>query len=387
MNNATDFKNETNEANETNALPWRFIVGHGSYADFSISVSPAVERAVAEGISPPTVYLNIFDGDSITIGVNEDPHQVLDLEFCRANGISTRRRVNGGGAIYAGKGSAFLSLYLPASLANVPATAAEAFPKVLGHVAASLEEIFDLKASYRPLNDVEIDGRKLVATSLKIEGGVMTFRILLNIKAMNTALAAQAMPMAPEKVRDKKHKDLGSRYTYLEQELQRPITHEELIAWVDTCIRRAFGGVALQAGQLSPEENTFAQQAALELTADAWFNEKSEAVRYGPLMLPGDRIGRGRRKAPAGLIWLSLLVRDGRVVRAIINGDWHPRPTRSVDWLEEGFVGLTADREACGQHIEAFMKRQDVEFAGVEAEHLMDALGFALDDLSSKVTA
>ncbi|MDE1184780.1 hypothetical protein [Paraburkholderia sp.] len=377
----------SSQRDDAAAQPWRFIVGHGSYADFSISVSPAVERAVADGVAPPTVYLNIFDGDSITIGVNEDPEQVLDLDFCRANGIVARRRVNGGGAIYAGKGSAFLCLYLPSELPGVPATATEAFPSILAHVAQSLNDVFDLQAAYRPLNDVEIDGRKLIATSLKIEDGVMTFRILLNIKAINTAIAARAMPMAPEKVKDKKHKDLGSRYTFLEQELSREITHQELVAWVDACMRRAFGGARLQAGQLSAHEDALAQQAALQLTAQTWFVEKSEASRYGPLMRDGDRIGRGRRKAPAGLIWLSLLVRDGVIVRAIVNGDWHPRPTRSVDWLEAGFAGLPAEREACGAHIDAFLARTDVEFAGVDASHLLDALDFALADLASEVSA
>ena len=87
---------------------WRLVVDRGSYADFSVSVSPAVERAVTLGEAPPTVFLNVFDSDSITIGVNEDPEQVLDLDFCRAHGIDFRRRVSGGGPIYAGAGSAFL---------------------------------------------------------------------------------------------------------------------------------------------------------------------------------------------------------------------------------------------------------------------------------------
>ena len=39
---------------------WRFLLGHETYADFSISTSPALERAVMEGISPNTVTLEIF---------------------------------------------------------------------------------------------------------------------------------------------------------------------------------------------------------------------------------------------------------------------------------------------------------------------------------------
>ena len=41
--------------------PWRLIVDKNSYADFSVSVSPAVEKAVVNGDAPPTIFLNIFD--------------------------------------------------------------------------------------------------------------------------------------------------------------------------------------------------------------------------------------------------------------------------------------------------------------------------------------
>ena len=88
------------------------IVDENSYADFSVSVSPAIEKAVVKDEVPPTVYLNIFDVDSITIGFNEDPEQALDIEFCREKNVSFRRRPNGGGPVYAGAGSAFLVFFL-----------------------------------------------------------------------------------------------------------------------------------------------------------------------------------------------------------------------------------------------------------------------------------
>ena len=169
--------------------PWRLIVDNNSYADFSVSVSPAVEKALVNGESPPTIYLNIFDRDSITIGVNEDPEQVLDLDFCRSNDIDFRRRVNGGGAIYTGTGSAFMVYFIPTTHPDVPETTAEAFPKILTAFAETLSKQFGFAAAeYRPLNDVQVEGRKLVPTSLKIENGVMTFRFVVNVKEMNTAV-------------------------------------------------------------------------------------------------------------------------------------------------------------------------------------------------------
>lgn len=366
---------------------WRFATGHASYADFSVSVSPAVEKAVAEGLAPPTVYLNVFDEDGITIGVNEDPCQVLDVDFCRAQGITVRKRVNGGGAIYAGKGSAFLVLFLPTALPGVPQTAAEAFPLILGHAAQSLRDVFKVEAAYRPLNDVEIDGRKLMPTSIKMEGGVMTCRLLVNITAMDVELAAKAMPMAPEKVRDKKHKDLGSRYTWLNREVGRDVTEDELAAWARAVVKTAFGEVDLVAAPLSEAECAYADAFRAELGSDSWLFDKSEATRYAPLLQPGDRIGRGREKAPAGLLWLSYLIRDGRIVKAIVNGDFHPRPVQSVAWLEDAFNGIAATPEACHEVFAAFLARPDVEFAGVEIGHLMAATERALAEAGAAVAA
>ena len=202
---------------------WRLVVDRGSYADFSVSVSPAVEKAVVRGEAPPTVFLNIFDSDSITIGVNEDPEQVLDLDFCRVNGIDFRRRVNGGGPIYAGAGSAFLIYFLPLSHPEVPGTTEQAFIKILGAVADVFRDRYGFPAEYRPLNDIQVEGRKLVPTSLKIEDGVMTLRIVVNVKPIDTELAGKAMPMPPEKVRDKALKTLESRFTWLEREAGREI--------------------------------------------------------------------------------------------------------------------------------------------------------------------
>lgn len=360
--------------------PWRLVVDRNAYTDFSISVSPAVERAVARGEAPPTVFLDIFDRDSITIGVNEDPTQVLDLDFCRSAGIEVRRRVNGGGAIYAGAGSIFVCFYLPTALPGVPQTSREAFPLVLGAVAETLRERYDVPAAYRPLNDVEVQGRKLMPTSLKIEDGVMTLRILINTRPINVEVAARALPLPPEKVKDKVHKDMASRYTDLQRETGRIFSEAELEQLTRQVTEDAFGVVGLQRQDLSDLERAYAAELREQLSSDDWLYGKTEAVRFGDLA--GASVGRGRVKAPGGLIWTALKVRGRSVEAAIVNGDWHPRPTESIDWLERELVGCPAELEMLEARVRSFLARQDVEFAGIECEHLVAALGQSLDRLT-----
>lgn len=359
---------------------WRLIVDRNGYADFSVSVSPAVEKAVVRGEAPPTIFLNVFDRDSITVGVNEDPEQVLDIEFCRKNGIDFRRRANGGGAIYAGEGSAFLVYFVPTAHPGVPERTADAFPQILTALAETFRELYGFPAEYRPLNDVQVEGRKLIPTSLKIENGVMTFRIVVNVKEIDTTLAGDAMPMPPEKVRDKPLKDMQSRFTCLEREAGRELTGADLEEMARAAVVHAFGVTSLEIGTLTETERAYAEEFRAIYDTDTWLYGKSERNRLGDLLRSGDTVGRGREKAVGGMIWATLAVREGKVLHAIVNGDWHPRPIAGVGWLEDAFVGTEASEAALRDVVTAFLAREDVEFAGVEADDLMSALSKALAD-------
>lgn len=357
---------------------WRLIVDENSYADFSVSVSPAVERAVVEGASPPTVYLNIFDSDSITIGINEDPEQALDLDFCSKEGVGFRRRPNGGGPVYAGAGSAFLIYFLPTAHPEVPETTTEAFPKILTAFAETLAERYGFPAEYRPLNDVQVEGRKLIPTSLKIENGVMTFRIVVNVKPIDTEFAGKIMPMAPEKVKDKALKDMTSRFTCLEREAGRAIDAADLEAMSRAAVAHAFGVTDLVTGAVTDTERAYADEFRAQYESEDWLFAKSERTRFGSIVRPSDTVGRGRAKAVGGLIWATLVVRDGAVLHAIVNGDWHPRPLDSVGWLEEALIGAAAEPAAIRERVEKFLASDDVEFAGVTADDIMAAMEIAL---------
>ena len=76
----------------------RFIKTEYTYADFSTSISPAIELALERRQVESTVILNTFGGGSFTVGVLEDPEKSLDLDYCRREKIVVRRRQNAGGS-------------------------------------------------------------------------------------------------------------------------------------------------------------------------------------------------------------------------------------------------------------------------------------------------
>ena len=80
------------------------------------------------------------------------------------------------------------------------------------------------------------------------------------------------------------------------------------------------------------------------------------------------------------MIRATVALRDGSVLHAIVNGDWHPRPLESIAWLECALAGVAADPASLRQAVEAFLARGDVEFAGIAADDLMAALEAALAD-------
>tara|TARA_B100000886_G_scaffold174531_1_gene119467 strand:- start:816 stop:1940 length:1125 start_codon:yes stop_codon:yes gene_type:complete len=363
---------------------WRLIIDKNSYADFSVSVSPAIERAVVEEKVPPTVYLNVFDKDSVTIGMNEDPEQTLNLEFCKKEGVLFRRRPNGGGPVYAGKGSAFLVYYLPTKHPRVAGTTAEAFPVMLTALANILADRYGFAAQYRPLNDVEVDGRKLIPASLKIENGVMTFRIIINVTPIDTELAGRIMPMPPEKVVDKTLKDMSSRYTCLENEACCKFDLEELEGIARCAVYEAFGE-GLKIGTISDIETVYGTEFRSEYESDRWLFAKSERNRLHPILKSGDTLGYGRAKAIGGLIRATIAIRDGKVIHAIINGDWHPRPLHSVGWLEDALVGVEASTGQLTACVDEFLANDSVEFAGVEVENLMEAIDIALSNQKNAI--
>lgn len=353
-----------------------------TYAELSTSLSPALEKCLEERQASSTLVVNFFSADSITTGVLEDPEKSLNLDFCREQGIVVRRRQNPGGAVFANKGSVMSCLYLDLTQPWVPfKTIREAFPYFLGRMAEVASELFGLDARYRPVNDVEVNGRKLVATSARLENGVLTLRSVINVPPVDRSLMSGAIIARPEKFKDKKQKDGGSRFTCFQEEVGRPIEREEIYALAAKTMQKVFGpDLEISQGELSPLEQQYLEEYQEQYSSDEWYYANSERTRFANAN-PAARKVEAFHKAPAGLMGLALLAHEGKVHDLILLADFHPSPFSVMGHLEDAMRGQPLELDTLMARIDPVYNAPGVEIPGTELSDFAALLDKALKQL------
>ncbi len=361
-----------------NKRQWRFLLLYETYADFSIGTSPALELGVMEKASPDTVVLNVCSEDSFTVGVLDDPEKAIDLDFCRRNGIIVRRRNTTGGTIYTAKGSGVICYYLRASGPSLPQTIGEAFPRILGDFAEAARQLFGFPAKYRPLNDVEVEGRKLMPSSCKIERETLVFRLVLNVKPQNIDVTSKAILLSPEKVQDKALKTVEERLTHLEREAGRKISLQDLENYVRKTVQLSFGEMDLISGEMNQVEREYKQEFRDRYSKESWFLANSETYRFKKIS-PEAKRGEKRVKAVAGLIRAVVLSRENKISDIIITGDFHPRPHTVLAEMEAVLRGAPAQADEIKKRIEEVCRRPGVEISGTTPEDFINAVIGAIE--------
>jgi len=345
----------------------RLLKSDYTYAELSTSLSPSIEKALEERQAPCTLIVNFFSADSITVGVLEDPEKSLNLDFCREKGILVRRRQNPGGAVFANEGSAMICLYLDldkpwVSFQNIR----EAFPFYLERMSLAINAVFGLDTRYRPVNDIEVRGRKLIATSARLENRVLTLRSVINVVPADRDVMCEAIIARPEKFQDKTCKNGGSRFTCFQEELGRLIQKSEIEEMVIRTMRDVFGSdTEIVEGELSPLEMNYLNAYQQKFSSEQWYYANSERVRFANASPSAKKI-EAFHKAPAGLMGIVLLVHEGVVHDVILLADFHPSPFSVMNHIENALRGQPLDTDTLVNSIKQQLDIPGVEIPGTE---------------------
>jgi lipoate-protein ligase A len=322
------------------------------------------------GQLPDTIRFLRFPPTAL-IGRHQALSQEVNVDYCRARGIGIARRITGGGAIYFDEGQ--LGWELVFARATLRLASLDGVARELCEAAAGGLRTLGVEATYRPRNDIEVDGRKVGGTGGFFDGDTLFYQgtVLIDTDPADM-LAALKVPAAK----------LAKRA--LDSAASRVVTLKELlgtapdVAAVREALLRGFSerlGIEPVPGAITAEEEALSlQYHATEIGTEAFVAEIDD-----PQAMPAAACGSftGRGGTITAYVRLTGPRRDS-ICECLITGDFLLTPPRAVYDLEAALRGIpvTGVRAA----VECF-------FAHAKADLLSVAPGEFATAIEAAVTA
>lgn len=136
----------------------------------SAAIDEAILLARDKGSVPDTLHLYRRDSPTVSLGYFERTGSCLDLEAMERLKVRAVRRASGGSAIYTDPGQLIYSVIMDRR--SVPEDPQATFRILCQGLVLGLEEL-GVRAEYKPVNDILVNGRKISGSAQMRRGGVV----------------------------------------------------------------------------------------------------------------------------------------------------------------------------------------------------------------------
>ncbi|MGQ9542487.1 MAG: lipoate--protein ligase [Candidatus Bathyarchaeia archaeon] len=355
---------------------WRFI----DLGDFppvhTQSVYHAVALKVDEGASPNTIIFCTPKAPLVSIGYHQEAEVEVDLDYCRMKGLPIVRRILGGGAVYLDSGQLFYQIVASKSDPKVPGSIQQSFQRFLESPVKTYNEI-GIPAKYRPINDIEVEGRKISGNGATEVGEaiVLTGNIIFEF---NFDEMVRILKVPSEKFRDKVSKTLRDRLTTIKMELEEPPSMDH----VKKLLRKNYEstlGVELVEGRLTSEELSLTESLSKKYLSQEWFclveNEHLDLIQKRSLKISGRAtIGEAVKKTEGGLLRVLVETADMKIEDVMITGDFTFIPRDHLHLLEQSLRGVDVEKTVLIEAIRGFYRDHRVETPGMSVEDIVEVI-------------
>jgi lipoate-protein ligase A len=340
--------------------------------------SQSVYHGIATAMKPdddPVLSIVNPETPYVCVGQHQEIGKEVDEAFCRAEGLPIIRRHVGGGAVFLDHNQMFIHFIYPR--AKAPEFAVNLYPMFIEPMVAAYKEL-GVNAEYRPVNDVQVAGRKIGGTGAASIGGATLF-VSSFMFDFDTATMARCLKVPSEKFRDKLKSTLDDYMTTMTKELDE-VPSRDLVKAVFLKHCEAILGV-----EVVEDKPTAAEMEAIEaqdaaLSDDDWtYRQGRKLVELGVKISAGTHLTESMHKATGGLIRAHLLGRDGKVAELMLSGDFTCLPPDGVDRLAEKLHGVALDQDALTQAAAAGLEELKIEMPGVEPSDIATAVMAAVE--------
>lgn len=340
--------------------------------------SQAVFHGVAETItaqSDAVLTLCSPDQPYVCVGIHQEVAKEVDEQYCAQHNLPIYRRHVGGGAVYLDRNQLFTHFIYPRNRA--PEFAVNLYPLFIEPVVRTYREL-GIDAQYRPINDIQVKGRKIGGTGAASIGEatllVGSFMFDFDFETM-----ARCLKVPSEKFRDKLRQTLNDYMTTMKRELSELPSREHVKArFLSHC-------AAVLGLEVIEDSPTAAELAAIDraeaaLSDPAWtYLQGRKLVELGVKIAAGTHLTESTYKAPGGLIRVHLLGRHGRIENLMISGDFTCLPPDGIDRLAERLAGAPLVLEPLIETAEDAVRDLGLQLPGVSAFDLATAIVAAVE--------
>ncbi len=327
--------------------------------------SQAVYHGLAHALGPdddPVLSLVNPTDPYVCVGVHQEVAMEVDEAFCASANLPIVRRHVGGGAVYLDKNQMFFHFMYPHG--TVPQYAVNLYPMFIEPAVRTYHE-FGVAAEYRPINDIQVAGRKIGGTGAASIGNatVMVGSFMFDF---DTATMARCLKVPSEKFRDKLKTTLDDYMTTMTRELGTPPSREAVKASFLKHCEAALGVTTVSVEPTAAEENAIAEQEKMLADPEWTYRQGRKFVGLGVKISADTHLTESMHKARGGLMRAHLVARDGTIANLMLSGDFTCLPDDGVDRLAAKLVGTKLDQEALTAASAAAMKDLALDTPGIE---------------------
>ncbi len=345
---------------------WRILDTGKRTAAENMCLDEAILEARSQGIVPNTLRFLQFRPHCALVGFHQSVEQEIRQEYCRQFDIDINRRVTGGGAIYFGEDALGWELIAGKDVASRDILT---LYRTLSEAAVSGLKSLGVDAAFRPVNDIEVRGRKISGTGGTEVREAFLFQGTLLID-LDVQVMLRALRIPAEKLKDKEIDALKERMTCLKWELGEIPPMQAIKAAIAGGFSKTFGVEFIPDG-LTKWEQEYLHRHLEKFTSTDWIYKTGRSLK-------DDRLLYSVYKASGGLIRISLLVDDlrDRIKMILISGDFFAYPKRAVFDLEAGLKNCRCKK--IEETVRSYFKEAKPVMPGVTPDDFIAAIGLAL---------
>jgi lipoate---protein ligase len=320
--------------------------------------------------TPDTIHFLQFSPRAVLTGYHQSVAEEIRTDFCRANGIEINRRITGGGAIFFDENQLGWEVICSKTFFNAKIPNNRLFKTLCKPVISALGRL-GLESSFRPRNDIEINGRKISGTGGTDSDDAFLFQGTMLIDFdVDTMLKSLRIPV--EKLKSKEIDSIKERVTCLKWELG----HVPALENIKTAIKTGFEtelDIKLVPGGLTLEEEKLFEKKLPYYQSDEWIHFVRPKFKQKEVI-------QTAYKSEAGMVRFTLAINlpQKRIKDIFITGDFLSFPSRALFDLESRLRGLRLDRKKLFALVKQFFDDGFITIPGMDYRDFIKPLNQAI---------